>query len=58
MNRIYKFIAGNSRVTPIGITLAVALALTFRHAGDGWIAPAYAAVLIVTLAASTFERVQ
>lgn len=55
---IYKFVAGNSRVTPIGIALAVALALSLRHTLGWWVAPLYLAVLLLTLAAATFEPVQ
>ncbi len=55
MNAIFKFIAGNSRVTPVGVILAAALAV-LGHA-ESWIAFAYVGVLLLTLAASTFERV-
>ncbi len=55
MNAIYKFIAGNSRVTPVGVAAAVAVAALAGH-GTRWIAPLYIAVLLTTLAASTFER--
>jgi hypothetical protein len=58
VKRIYKFIAGNSRVTPIGIALAIAVALFFRDALAWWAAPCYLGILLVTLAASTFEPVQ
>jgi hypothetical protein len=58
VKQAYKFIAGNSRITPIGIALAVAYALAFRH-GFGWQTGAiFIAILLATLAASTFEPVQ
>lgn len=58
MNKIYKFVAGNSRVTPIGIALAVALALLLQPRLGWWSAPLYLGVLVITLAASTLEPVQ
>ncbi len=58
MTSVYKFIAGNSRTTPIGIAVAAILALTL-HSGLGmWTAPLYIAVLLCTLAVCTFEPVQ
>ncbi len=58
MNRAWKFIAGNSRVTPFGIAAAVAVAVIFRAALGWWAAPVYVAILLATLAATTFEPVQ
>ena len=58
MKRAYKFIAGNSRVTPLGIAAAVGLALAFRHALGWWAAPCYLGILLATLAATTLEPVQ
>lgn len=58
MKRVYKFIAGNSRVTPFGIAAAVMLALFLGHALAWWSAPIYLAVLLLTLAITTFEPVQ
>jgi predicted cobalt transporter CbtA len=58
VNRIYKFVAGNSRVTPIGIALAVALAVVLRGASGSWAPGIYLSVLAVTLAISTLEPVQ
>jgi hypothetical protein len=58
MKRVYKFIAGNSRITPIGIALAVVLAIVLRSALGSWSAPVYLGVLLLTLAASTREPVQ
>lgn len=58
MKRAYKFIAGNSRVTPIGIAAAVGAALGLRHALGGWAPAVFVGILLVTLAASTCETVQ
>jgi hypothetical protein len=58
MNRIYKFVAGNSRVTPIGIVLAVAVAVALRGELGAWTGCIYLAILAVTLAISTREPVQ
>lgn len=58
MRRAYKFIAGNSRVTPLGIAAALAAVFVFRHALGWWAAPAYLAILLATLALSTCEPVQ
>lgn len=57
MKRVYKFIAGNSRVTPFGIAAAVIVALVLRG-GAGWTPVVYIAVLVATLAVSTLEPVQ
>lgn len=57
MKRIFKFIAGNSVVTPIGVAIAIALALALRASGSAWTPAAFAGVLLVTLVACTFERV-
>jgi hypothetical protein len=58
VKKIYKFIAGGSRVTPVGIAVAVAAALALRNV-PGWpTAALYTGVLLVTLAASTTEPVQ
>jgi hypothetical protein len=58
VKRVYKFIAGNSRITPIGVALAVAAALGLRGALGWWAAPVYLGILLATLAASTCEPVQ
>lgn len=58
MKRFYQFIAGGSRVTPLGIAAAVAAALTLRHSLTWETAPLYLAILLLTLAASTFEPIQ
>ncbi len=57
MKSAFKFIAGNSRVTPAGTAIAAILALTLQHALGFWVAPLYIAALLVTLAISTFEPV-
>ena len=58
MKRVYKFIAGNSRVTPLGIAVAVAAGLLCKNALGWWSAPVYLAILALTLALSTLEPVQ
>jgi len=58
MSRIYKFIAGNSRVTPLGIGFAIVLALIFRGAHSQLAQGLYIGVLLLTLVAATFEPVQ
>lgn len=56
MNALFKFVAGNSRVTPVGVALAVLAAALLAHRLP-WIAFFYPAILLVTLAFSTLERV-
>jgi hypothetical protein len=58
MKAAYKFIAGNSRITPIGIAIAAIAAAVLHQTLGLWIAPVYAAILLGTLAVSTFEPVQ
>ena len=58
MNRIYKFIAGNSRVTPIGIAIAIVFAVVFREAHSVLAEGLYVGVLLLTLVGATFEPVQ
>lgn len=58
MKKIYKFIAGNSRVTPFGIAVAAGLAVGLQPRLGWWSAPLYVGVLLLTLAASTLEPVQ
>jgi predicted PurR-regulated permease PerM len=58
MKNVYKFVAGNSRVTPLGVVLAVIAGVTLHSILGWWLAPIYAGVLVVTLVASTFEPVQ
>jgi len=58
MKRAYKFIAGNSRITPVGLALAVGITFGFRSVLGWWAAPCYLAILLLTLAAATVEPVQ
>lgn len=58
MKRAYRFIAGNSVVTPIGIAVAAIAVSIFRNGLGWWAAPAYLGILLATLAAATFEPVQ
>lgn len=58
MNHFYRFVAGGSRVTPPGIALAVAAALTLRHSLPWEIAPLFLAILLLTLAATAFEPIR
>ncbi len=58
MKGIYKFIAGNSRATPVGLAVAAIVAFALRDR-LGWVSAAvYVALLLATLAASTFETIQ
>ncbi len=58
MKGIYKFIAGNSRATPVGLAIAAIVAYAVRDR-LGWLSAAiYLALLLATLAASTFEAIQ
>jgi hypothetical protein len=57
MKSIYKFIAGNSRVTPVGLAVAAILAYAFRDRLGWWSAAVYLLVLLVTLGLSVFETV-
>lgn len=56
MKGILKFVTGNSVATPIGVAIAVAIAVLFNR-GLTWIGLVYVILLIVTLTVSTFERV-
>ncbi|MGZ3498072.1 MAG: hypothetical protein ACXWNK_10530 [Vulcanimicrobiaceae bacterium] len=58
MKGVYKFIAGNSRTTPIGLALAAILAFALRDHLGWWSAVLYLAILLATLAFSVFEPVQ
>ncbi|HEY8313405.1 MAG TPA: hypothetical protein VIG51_04450 [Candidatus Baltobacteraceae bacterium] len=58
MKSVYKFVAGNSRTTPAGLAIAAVVAFALRDRLGWWSAVVYIAVLIVTLAVSTFERIQ
>jgi hypothetical protein len=58
VKQAYKFIAGNSRITPIGIALAVVYVVVFRHGPQWQTDVIFIAILLATLAASMFEPVQ
>ncbi|HZZ65331.1 MAG TPA: hypothetical protein VFE17_07530 [Candidatus Baltobacteraceae bacterium] len=58
MRNAYKLIAGNSVVTPIGIAIAIILAMTLRGLLGQWVGAVYVAVLLCTLVAATMEPVQ
>jgi hypothetical protein len=51
----YKFIAGNSYVTPAGIAVAAVLTLVLHRTLGWWSAPLDLGLLLVTLALSTGE---
>lgn len=55
MRRVYRFIAGNSFVTPAGAAAALLVAWLFH--GQSWTPFAFVGVLVVTLACSIFEPV-
>lgn len=55
MKRVYRFIAGNSLVTPVGAAAALLVAWFFH--GQSWTPFAFVGVLVAALAASVFERV-
>ncbi len=58
MRALWRFIAGDSRIAPIGIALALLAAALGRH--FEWSAPSleivYVGLLAITLGASAFER--
>lgn len=58
MKHLYKFITGNSRVTPIGIVVAVAAAVLLNSRLGSALPAVYLGILLVTLAVSTLEQVQ
>ena len=55
MKAAYKFIAGNSRITPIAVALALLLGWLMRS--SAWAPEAVVAILVAGLCASSFERV-
>ncbi|MDQ6933288.1 MAG: hypothetical protein M3160_08965 [Candidatus Eremiobacteraeota bacterium] len=58
LSAIYEFIAGNSRVTPLGLLAAVLVAVLLpRGEHAAWVPALYLGVLLATLAASVFEKV-
>jgi hypothetical protein len=56
MNTIYKSILGNSRVTPIGVAIAVGLVIGFQPVQGLWSGVLYVSVLLITLVAAVFEH--
>ncbi|MDQ6826079.1 MAG: hypothetical protein M3Z14_02625 [Candidatus Eremiobacteraeota bacterium] len=57
LSAIYEFIAGNSRITPLGILIGVlVVSVIARSAYATWIPGLYLAILAATLAASVFEK--
>lgn len=57
MKFIYDFVAGNSRVTPAGVTLAALSAAFLVHAGYAAAgASVFVGVIVATLAGSVFEK--
>lgn len=58
MKRAYTFVAGNSRITPLGIAAAAGAALALRHVLGAWAPAVFLGILLATLAASTCETVQ
>jgi hypothetical protein len=58
MKRAYKFIAGNSRITPVGIAVAVVAALVLRGGLGAWTGVVYVGILALTLAIATGEPVE
>ncbi|MDP9111524.1 MAG: hypothetical protein M3M96_07830 [Candidatus Eremiobacteraeota bacterium] len=57
MKAIYKFVAGNSRLTPVGVALAAIAALLLAR-GEQRVAASvvFLLILILTLTASVFEK--
>lgn len=55
MKAAYKFIAGNSLVTPVGVAIALIAAWFMR--GFVLAPEIFVGILIATLSAATFERV-
>ncbi len=54
---IYEFVAGNSRLTPLGLLAAVLVALFLPHGPiAAWTPALYLGVLAATLVASVFEK--
>ena len=57
MKFLYDFIAGNSRVTPVGLVIAAAAAAFAVRNGQPVIAgAAFVAILLATLAGSVLEK--
>ncbi len=57
LHAIYEFVAGNSRVTPLGLLIAVLIVLILRHSAfASWTPAVYLSFLVTTLAVSAFEK--
>lgn len=57
LTAIYEFIAGNSRITPLGLLAAILVVLVLSHgAFAAWTPALYLSILAATLAASVFEK--
>lgn len=56
---VWSFIAGDSRLAPVAVALAVAVAAVLLHAGtgSGVVAVTFAGIIALGLAAAVFERV-
>ncbi|HEY0395187.1 MAG TPA: hypothetical protein VGD01_11895 [Candidatus Elarobacter sp.] len=55
---IWEFIAGDSRLAPVAVAIAVILALVLLRSGapSAVVGPSFAAVVACGLAAAVFER--
>ncbi len=58
MKGVYKFVVGNSRVTPVGLAAAVAAAVFLRGRAGAAAAAVYLAILIGTLVVAALEKPQ
>ena len=58
MRALWRFIAGDSRIAPLGIAIAVLATALGRYLGwsGSSLAIVFCALLVVTLSASAFER--
>jgi len=57
MKSAYEFLVGNSFVTPIGLAIAVLVALVLLRVSSAYAGLALIVVLLATLAISVFEKV-
>lgn len=57
LREIYEFITGGSIVTPIGAACAIVVVSLTTSLAPGLRAGIFLAILVLTLIASTFERV-
>ncbi len=57
MNALYDFVAGGSRITPLGIIASALVAIALlRSPWHAYAAAGFVALLLVTLACSAFEN--